>query len=125
MDKSLVNDYAKPDDKNIMPQNLEAEQSLIGSILFDNKILEDLPMNFSSNYFFDPLHSNIYDASLSLIENGRLADPLTLKNYLSDNKHNLDIDIEQYLIDLRDGVLSLSKARFYAEKYEIVMSGDV
>jgi len=120
MDDSLVDDYVNSNEttknKNVMPQNLEAEQSLIGSILFDNKILEDLPTNFSSNYFFDPLHSNIYDACVSLIDNGRLADPLTLKNYLNDNKHNLDIDIEQYLIDLRDGVLSLSKARFYADE---------
>ena len=93
MDDNLVDDYVNYNEtiknKNVMPQNLEAEQSLIGSILFDNKILEDLPTNFSSNYFFDPLHSNIFDASISLIENGRLADPLTLKNYLNDNKHNL------------------------------------
>ncbi len=120
MNDSLVDDYINSNEiiknKNVMPQNLEAEQSLLGSILFDNNILEDLPTNFSANYFFDPLHSSIYDASISLINNGRLADPLTLKNYLSDNKHNLDIDVEQYLIDLRDGVLSLSKARFYAEE---------
>ena len=102
--------------KNIMPQNLEAEQSLLGSILFDNKTLEELPTNFNSNYFFDPLHSNIFDACISLIENGRLADPLTLKNYLNDNKYNIDIDIEKYLVDLRDGVLSLSKAKFYADE---------
>ena len=83
---NLIEDYVNSNEtiknKNIMPQNLEAEQSLIGSILFDNKILEDIPINFSSHYFFDPLHSNIYDASISLIDNGRLADPLTLKNYL-------------------------------------------
>ena len=120
MDDSLVNDYINSNeiikDKNVMPQNLEAEQSLLGSILYDNQILEELPTNFNSNYFFDPLHSNIFDASNSLIDSGRLADPLTLKNYLNDNKHNLDIDIEQYLIDLREGVLSLSKARYYAEE---------
>ena len=45
-----------------------------------------------------------------------MADPLTLKNYLNDNKHNIDIDIEKYLIDLRDGVLSLSKSKFYADE---------
>jgi len=120
MDESLVDDYVNSNEiiknKNLMPQNLEAEQSLLGSILFDNKILEEIPPNFDGKYFFDPLHSNIYDASISLIDNNRLADPLTLKTYLSDNKHNLDIDIEQYLIDLRDGVLSLTKARFYAEE---------
>ncbi len=120
MDDSLIEDYVDTGEviknTNVMPQNLEAEQSLIGSILFDNKVLEDLPVNFNSTYFFDPLHSSIYEASISLIENGRLADPLTLKNYLNDNKYNVDIDIEKYLIDLRDGVLSLSKAKFYADE---------
>mgnify|MGYP001291183021 CR=1 FL=1 len=120
MPENLVDRYINSAElivnKNIMPQNLEAEQSLLGSILFDNKTLEELPTNFNSNYFFDPLHSNIFDACISLIENGRLADPLTLKNYLNDNKYNIDIDIEKYLVDLRDGVLSLSKAKFYADE---------
>ena len=99
-----------------MPQNLEAEQSLLGSILFDNKILEDLPTNFDNEYFFDPLHASIYKACISLTDGGRLADPLTLKNYLNDTYLSNDIDIEKYLLDLREGVLSLSKAKFYAEE---------
>ena len=111
---SLIENYTNSEKK--MPQNLEAEQSLLGSILFDNKILEDLPTNFNSQYFFDPLHANIYDACISLTDVSRLADPLTLKNYLNDNNLNKDIDIEKYLLDLREGVLSLSKAKFYAEE---------
>ena len=74
----LIENYTNSEKK--MPQNLEAEQSLLGSILFDNKILEDLPPNFNSQYFFDPLHANIYDACISLTDVSRLADPLTLKN---------------------------------------------
>ncbi len=125
MVESLIENYTNSENlysENInnsekkMPQNLEAEQSLLGSILFDNKILEDLPTNFNSQYFFDPLHANIYDACISLTEVSRLADPLTLKNYLNDNNLNKDIDIEKYLLDLREGVLSLSKAKFYAEE---------
>ena len=114
MVNSLIENYTNSEKK--MPQNLEAEQSLLGSILFDNKILEDLPTNFNSQYFFDPLHANIYDACISLTDVSRLADPLTLKNYLNDNNLNKDIDIEKYLLDLREGVLSLSKAKFYAEE---------
>ena len=73
MDDSLVENYSNSENlysDNInntekkMPQNLEAEQSLLGSILFDNKILEDIPTNFNNQYFFDPLHASIY---LSLI----------------------------------------------------------
>ena len=122
MDENLINSYAETDNQssgqpeNKMPQNIEAEQSLIGSILFDNKVLEDLPSNFDNKYFFDPLHASIFEACVSLTDNGRLADPLTLKNYLNDSKMERDIDVEQYLLDLREGVLSLSKAKFYAEE---------
>ena len=101
---------------NKMPQNIEAEQSLIGSILFDNKVMEDLPTNFVSRHFFDPLHSSIFEACISLTDNGRLADPVTLKGYLKDDVSLRDIDIEQYLSDLREGTLSLSKAKFYADE---------
>jgi replicative DNA helicase len=101
---------------NKMPQNIEAEQNLIGSILFDNKVLEDLPTNFASRHFFDPLHTNIFEACISLTDNGRLADPITLKGYLKDEISLRDIDIEEYLIDLREGTLSLSKAKFYADE---------
>ena len=101
---------------NKMPQNIEAEQSLIGSILFDNKVMEDLPTNFANRHFFDPLHSSIFEACISLTDNGRLADPVTLKGYLKDDVSLRDIDIEQYLLDLREGTLSLSKAKFYADE---------
>ncbi len=105
---------SKPDNK--MPQNIEAEQSLIGSILFDNKVLEDLPTNFVSRHFFDPLHAKIFESCITLIDNGRLADPLMLKNYLTKDELHRDIDIEKYLLDLREGVVSLSKAKFYADE---------
>ena len=84
--------------------------------LFDNKVLEDLPTNFSTRHFFDPLHACIFEACISLIDNGRLADPLTLKNYLKEDELQRDMDIEKYLFDLREGTLSLSKSKFYADE---------
>ena len=122
MDKSLTKDFSDLDTEHSlkssdkMPQNIEAEQSLIGSVLFDNKVLEDLPTNFATRHFFDPLHASIFDACIFLIDNGRLADPLTLKSYLKQDDLHRDIDIEKYLSELREGVVSLSKAKFYAEE---------
>ena len=122
MDKSLTKDFSDLDTEHSlkssdkMPQNIEAEQSLIGSVLFDNKVLEDLPTNFATRHFFDPLHASIFDACIFLIDNGRLADPLTLKSYLKQDDLQRDIDIERYLSELREGVVSLSKAKFYAEE---------
>ena len=122
MDKILTKDFSDLDTEHSlkssdkMPQNIEAEQSLIGSVLFDNKVLEDLPTNFATRHFFDPLHASIFDACIFLIDNGRLADPLTLKSYLKQDDLQRDMDIEKYLSELREGVVSLSKAKFYAEE---------
>ena len=122
MDKSLTKDFSDLDTEHSlkssdkMPQNIEAEQSLIGSVLFDNKVLEDLPTNFATRHFFDPLHATIFDACIFLIDNGRLADPLTLKSYLKQDDLQRDMDIEKYLSELREGVVSLTKAKFYAEE---------
>ncbi len=113
-DNLLLNN--KSSTSNKMPQNIEAEQSLIGSILFDNKTLEDLPISFESKHFFDPLHESIFEACVSLTDHGRLADPVTLKGYLKDDISLRDINIEQYLLDLREGILSLSKSKFYADE---------
>ena len=122
MDKSLTEDFSDLDKEHSlkssdkMPQNIEAEQSLIGSVLFDNKVIEDLPTNFDTRHFFDPLHATIFDACIFLIDNGRLADPLTLKSYLKQDDLQRDMDIEKYLSELREGVVSLTKAKFYAEE---------
>ncbi|MDA9649420.1 replicative DNA helicase [Alphaproteobacteria bacterium] len=122
MDKILTKDFSDLDTEHSlkssdkMPQNIEAEQSLIGSVLFDNKVLEDIPTNFATRHFFDPLHASIFDACIFLIDNGRLADPLTLKSYLKQDDLQRDMDIEKYLSELREGVVSLSKAKFYAEE---------
>ena len=45
-----------------------------------------------------------------------MADPLTLKSYLKQDDLQRDMDIEKYLSELREGVVSLTKAKFYAEE---------
>ena len=62
---SIIENYTNSEKK--MPQNLEAEQSLLGSILFDNKILEDLPTNFNSQYFLT-LYMQIYMMLVYLLQ---------------------------------------------------------
>ena len=74
-----------------MPQNLPAEQNLLGAILLDNSVLERIDDRLESSHFFDPLHGRIYDTLRRLINRGQLANPLTLKSYfLSDQDSNID-----------------------------------
>ena len=47
--------------ENKQPSNLEAEQALIGSILVNNDIIDEVANLVSSNIFYDPAHVKIYD----------------------------------------------------------------
>ena len=62
-----------------LPNNIEAEQSVIGSILVTNEIFDEISTIISSINFYDPMHQKIYNAIESLIYKGMLANPITLK----------------------------------------------
>ena len=81
-----------------LPNNIEAEQSVIGSILVTNEIFDDINVIISSSNFFDPMHQKIFSAIESLIYKGMLANPITLKSYFEDDKD--EINIPEYLVKI-------------------------
>ena len=81
---SIVKDQFKE-----LPNNIEAEQAVIGSILVSNDIFDEISTIISSINFYDPMHQKIYEAIESLVYKGMLANPITLKNYFEDEKDDL------------------------------------
>ena len=61
-----------------LPNNIEAEQSVIGSILLSNEIFDEVSLIISNKNFYDPIHKKIFEALEKLIY-GLLANPITLK----------------------------------------------
>ena len=66
---------------NKQPSNIEAEQALIGSILVNNDILDEVSIIVGSTMFYDPAHIKIYEVIENLNNKGMIANPITLKNY--------------------------------------------
>ena len=85
-----------PDQINELPNNIEAEQSVIGSILISNEIFDDVNNYIVSKNFYDPMHQKIFSAIEKLIFSGMLANPITLKNYFENEKDKLNIP--EYLV---------------------------
>ena len=81
-----------------LPNNIEAEQSVIGSILLSNEIFDDISLLISSKNFYDPMHQKIFSAIESLVYKGMLANPITLKNYFENEKDELNIP--EYLVKI-------------------------
>ncbi len=85
-------------DTNQLPNNIEAEQAVIGSLLTSNEIFDDINSIISENNFYDPLHQKIYASINNLIYKGMLANPITLKNYFENEKD--DLNVPEYLIKI-------------------------
>ena len=83
---------------NELPNNIEAEQSVIGSILFSNDIFDEINTIINSKNFYDPMHQKIFGAIEKLIYGGMLANPITLKNYFENETDKLNIP--EYLVKI-------------------------
>ena len=105
---SLVKDNFKE-----LPNNIEAEQSVIGSILVTNEIFDEINTIITNNNFYDPMHQKIFSAIESLIYKGMLANPITLKNYFLDEKN--DIDVPEYLVKITKFSTSARQATEYSK----------
>ena len=77
MEKLKINNFEQ---KNKLPSNIEAEQALIGSVLVNNDIIDEISNIVNHKNFYDPLHSKIYNLIENLHNKGMIANPITLKN---------------------------------------------
>ena len=105
---SIVKDQFKE-----LPNNIEAEQAVIGSILVSNDIFDEISTIISNINFYDPMHQKIYEAIESLVYKGMLANPITLKNYFEDEKD--DLNVPEYLVKITKFSTSVRQAVEYSK----------
>ena len=98
-----------------LPHNMQAEQNLLGALLLDNNINDDIDDLLRGEHFYDPLHGRIFDAAKRLIGRGQLANPVTMRAFFENDAAFTDDDPQQYLTDLVDGVISVSEAPDYGK----------
>ena len=96
-----------------LPNNIEAEQSVIGSILLANEIFDEINTIISSKNFYDPMHQKIFAAIENLIFKGMLANPITLKNYFENEKD--EINVPDYLVKITKFSSSARQAIEYSK----------
>ena len=65
--------------QRLPPCNIQAEQALLGALLANNRAYERVSSFLEAHHFADPIHCRIYQAIVRRVENGKLADAVTLK----------------------------------------------
>lgn len=99
----------------LIPQNLEAEKSVLGAILIDESVISDIVTVVKPRDFYDPKHQAIFDAMLKLFEKSSPIDLLTLTDQLKKNKDLTKIGGSAYLAELTNYVPTASHAEAYAK----------
>ena len=98
-----------------MPSNVDAEQALIGSVLVNNDIIDEISNFIKPGEFFDPIHKKIFEVIEHLNNKGMIANPITLKNYFENENALSDVGGVDYLIKLTRFSASVRQSIDYAK----------
>ena len=97
------------------PSNIEAEQALLGSILVNNDIIDEVSTIINPTSFYDPAHTKIYEVIETLNNKGMIANPITLKNYFEKDNMLNEVGGTEYLVKLTRFSGSTKQAIDYAK----------
>lgn len=97
----------------VMPFNLEAEQSVLGSVLIDANCMEDVVAEINADSFYLPQHRAIFSAMMLMYSKSKAIDPVIIadalvKNGLYDTSGGRD-----YLLQLAQSVPSTANIEYY------------
>ncbi|MDF2668733.1 MAG: dnaC [Paenibacillus sp.] len=102
----------------IPPQNLEAEQAVLGAILLDSEALVTALERVSDEDFYRTAHQHIFAAMQELGQQDEPVDLITLTAKLQDKQQLEDIGGVSYLTSLANAVPTAANVDYYAQIVE-------
>ena len=105
-----------------LPQNIEAEAALLGALMIDNRLVEDVQIRLKPHHFFEPLHGRIYEAILRMTDKNMVANPVTLKPIFDGDEAMKEVGGPAYLAQLTGSGAAVIGARdFAAQIYDLAL----
>ncbi len=99
----------------VPPQNIEAEQSILGGILLDNHAVNSVLEILEAGDFYSEAHRKIFSSIVDLSEKNEPSDLITLSNILRDKKQIDNVGGMAYLASLVDNVPSAANIAYYSK----------
>ena len=100
--------------KRILPHSIEAEQSVIGSMLMDRDAILVASEILTSDDFYQNQYGIIFDAMVELCNEGQPVDLVTLQNRLKEKDLPPDISSMEYVRELLEAVPTSANIKYYA-----------
>src|SRR6185436_15318390 len=105
-----------------LPQNVEAEAALLGALMIDNRLAEDIQLKLRPDHFFEPLHGRIYEQILRLLDRNMIASAVTLRPLFEADEEMKELGGPSYLAQLTGSGAAIIGARDFAEQiYELAL----
>ncbi|WP_172607524.1 replicative DNA helicase [Bartonella grahamii] len=96
-----------------LPHNIEAEQALLGAIIINNDALDSVSDFLKAEHFFEPLHQRLFDIISKIIQNGKVADPITIKPFVENDAKIGDITVYNYVVRLATEAVTIINTKDY------------
>ncbi|MFC3712651.1 replicative DNA helicase [Sphingoaurantiacus capsulatus] len=119
--RSVANDSTTPPS---LPQNLDTEAALLGALLIDNRLIEDVQSKLRPEHFFSPLNGRIYELILRVADRNQIATAVTLRPMLFGDPEFADTpsDYLIQLINVDGGASALIAATDFANQiYDLAL----
>src|ERR1700747_1949073 len=109
-----------------VPANVEAEQALLGALLYDNAAFERIGDFLGERHFYEPFHQRLFAAIETNIRKGQLAEPILLAEQFSRDPAFEELGGVRSLADLVDRAPPAANAPDYATAvYDLALRRDL
>lgn len=102
-------------DSHLLPQNIEAEEAVLGAILVNPRVITKIVETLKPESFYKPAHRNIYEAMLSLFNSNEKIDIITVSDVLSYNEKLDFVGGRSFINDLSFNAITTSNVEYYAK----------
>lgn len=102
-------------EERVPPQNIEAEQSVLGAMLIDKEAIAKATEILSSDDFYREAHRVIFNAMLELYNKNEAVDMVTVTDILRRENKLEDIGGIAYITSLANVVLTAANVKFHAD----------
>ena len=101
--------------KRVMPNSLEAEQSVIGSMIMDKDAILTAMEMLSGEDFYHKQYAILFDAMVELYNKSLPVDLVTLQNKLKEKDVPAEIASLEFVRDLLNAVPTSTNVKYYAQ----------
>jgi replicative DNA helicase len=104
-----------------LPHNLEAEQGLLGALMVDNRLVEDVQLKLRPEHFFEDVHARLYAAILRAVDKNLTANPITLRPYFAQDEALAQLGGVGYLAKLTENPAIIGARDYASQIYDLAL----